>query len=468
MQQEFKRINRSFEAGSFGQNLIYAMTAAVLFFLTEGAGFSAATIGTLLLVIRIYGLIVDPIIAVAIEKTNTKWGKYKPYIVCTPPIISILFMALFFRPNLSQESYLVYVYVITILFWTVYAFFDISFWSVFPAISKDGQFRLKLIRNVKMAALFAVTGYGVVNMPLVGILGQGSYLKGFFLESVIYGSIFLISGILVARELLSNEAAKDVGLSNCYETKDKISKKNNKLKLSEMLKALFANSPLITVIGAKLLIYTSLGIKGGLTIYYYKFSLGSDKLTSIPSLVSLPVTLIILVVSPMLIKKFGNKKTMSFSLGISVILSLIYIFNMKVPYFYVVIDGLSDALSGLFSLVITNMVTSTVEYGEWKTNIRLESMTLATNTISSKLTSGISAAISGWILTGIGYVPGKVQSAATLSSLHNIMVWVPVIGCTIAIVILSKYKFTSEMYKNIVKEIETRKQEKIDILDLEL
>lgn len=456
----FKKVNLHFALGGMSQNFVYSLMLAFLFFFTEGVGFSAATIGTLLLVVRIYGLIADPIIAVIIEKTNTKWGKYKPYIVSMPPIISVFLMAIFFKPNFSQGTHLIYVYVVTLLFWTAYSFFDIAFWSIIPAISKDEGLRLNLLKNVKMAALFATFGLGIVQMPLVGILGQGSYLKGFFILSIIVASLFLVFGLMLAKELFLNESTKDLGLNSSSATKDKKANENNKLKLSDMVKALSANSPLITVIVAKLFIYISLSMKMNLIIYFYKFSLGNDKLGSLSSLISLPVTLILLAIAPILLKKYGNKKVISFSLAISVILSFIYIVNIKVPYFYIAIDGLSNAFLGLYSLIITNMVVATVEYGEWKTNIRLESIILSTNTISSKLTSGLSAAIGGWILTGIGYIPGKVQSAETLSRLHNILVWIPVIGFAIGILILSRYKLTSEMYKNIVKDLESRNQER--------
>ncbi|GAA0077080.1 MFS transporter [Clostridium sp. CTA-5] len=454
-----KKINRCFAMGGLGQNLVYALMSAFLFFFTEGVGLSAATIGTLLFVVRIYGLIVDPIIAVIIEKTNTKWGKYKPYIISMPPIISILLIALFFRPNLSSGTHIIYVYVVTILFWTAYAFFDIAFWSIIPAITKDENFRFKLLQSVKTASVFAIFGFGIAQMPLVDILGNGSYLKGFFLLSVILGSLFLIFGLMLSKELFSNESLKDLGLSKASEIKDKKVKKNNKLKLSDMIKALLANSPLINVISAKLFIYTALYIKTSLLIYFYKFSLGNDKLGSFSNLIALPVTLILIAISPKLLKKYGNKKVMSYFLGISVIISFIYIINFKVSYFYIIIDGLSSAIVGMYSLVITNMVVSTVEYGEWKTNTRLESIILSTNTISSKLTSGMSAAISGWILNGIGYIPGKVQSMETLSNLHNAIVWIPVVGYGIAIIILSRYKLTSEMYNNIVKDLEIRNKE---------
>ena len=452
---EFKKINIRFALGGMGQNLIYALVGGgFLFYYTEAAGFSAATIGTLLLVVRIYGLVVDPFIAIIIEKTHTQWGKYKPYITFMPPIISLLFVALFYQPNLSQDSYLIYVYIITLLFWTAYAFFDISLWAMVPSITKEENKRMKLLTTSKMAILFAAFCLGIVQMPLIKWLGQNDYSVGFLLLSIILAITFTICGLL-----LSNSMGSINKTDNDGERREKVERK---ISLGDMVKALIANKPLIIIILAKVLIYIPVSIKTSLAIYFYKYNLGNDTLTSVSSLISLPVTLILVALIPKLIKKYSDKVIMLFILIVHGVISLIYIVNTDISMVYLIIDGVSTAALGVYSLIITNTVASAVEYGEWKTNLRLESLIFSTNTISSKFASGISGAMAGWILTGIGYVPGTTQSAGTLSALHQVMVWIPVVGITLGAIIMTRYKLTSKMYKEIVKELELRKQECTD------
>ncbi|EJQ43565.1 sugar (Glycoside-Pentoside-Hexuronide) transporter [Bacillus cereus BAG6X1-2] len=449
----FKRINTRFALGGMGQNLVYVlMSSSFLFYFTEAAGFSAATIGTLLLVVRIYGLIVDPMIAVAIEKTNTKWGKYRPYITFMPPIISLLCVAVFYHPNLSQDSYLIYIYIITLLFWTAYAFFDISFWSMVPSITKEENMRMKLLTTTKMAVLFVSFGLGIVLMPVIKFFGDNDYSVGFLLLSIILAIIFTVCGLILANSLSF--------MNNTDNNGEKRKVQEDNIKVSDMLRALIDNKPLIVIILSKLCIYLAVTIKGSLAIYFYKYNLGNDTLGSISSLVSLPVTLILVALTPKFMKKYSDKVIMLFMLVIHTGISLIYILNTDISTVYLIIDGVSSAALGVYSLIITNMVASTVEYGEWKTKVRLESIIFSTNTISSKLATGISAAIAGWVLTGIGYVPGMTQSASTLNKLHQIMVWIPVVGIVIGAIILLKYTLTSKMYKEIVKELESRKQER--------
>jgi len=450
----FKKISRRFALGGLGQNLIYVlMSAGFLFYFTEAAGFTGATIGTLLLVVRIYALIAEPIIAIIIEKTNTRWGKYRPYITVFPPIISLLFVALFWSPPLDQGTHLIYIYAVTILFWTAYAFFDISFWSMVPSITKVEDKRIKLLTLCKLAIMFAAFGLGIAQMPLVKWLGNNDYSEGFFLLSIILAVIFTICGLLLAQSLnfMNNKTEEGQAIPVA---------KANPVKGLQMLKALLANKPLIIIILAKLAIYIPVTLKGNISIYFYKYNLGNDILSSYASMVSLPITLILVAFTPKLIKKFSDKKVMLAIVLVHTVLSFIYIVNTDAPIFYIAIDGFSNAAMGVYSLIITNMVASTVEYGDWKTGVRMESIIFSANTISSKLATGISAAIAGWVLSGIGYMPGLTQSEATLNALHQIMVWVPVIGCAIGGILLFKYNLTSRMYSEIVTDIEKRNQER--------
>ena len=446
----FNKIIKNFTFGGIGQNLIYGlMTGAYLFFFTEAAGFSAATIGTVLLVVRIYGLIADPIAAVLIEKTDTKWGKYKPYITVMPVVISLLLVALFYHPPISQGAYLVYIYILTILFWTAYAFFDISYWSLVPSITKEEGKRMKLLTVAKMGILFAAFGLGIVQMPLVNLLGSGNYNTGFLYLSIILAVIFTIAGVTLAKSL--SLITEDV------DSKGKAAKE--KVTVKQMISALSANKPLISIIVAKMFIYIPVSLKGALVIYFYKYQLGNDSLGSFASMLSLPLTLFLVALAPKLIKKYSDKKIMTVFIIFQALISMLYIINTDVSSYYIVIDGVSNALLGVYSLLITNMVASTVEYGEWKTGHRTESIIFSTNTISSKLATGLSGAFAGWILTGIGYTPTGTQTVETLVRLQYVLAIVPAVGLVISAFLLRSYILTSDRYKQICADLAEGKHE---------
>lgn len=441
--QNFNKIVRSYTLGGIGQNLVYAlMTSAYLFYFTEAVGFSAATVGTILLVVRIISLFIDPCVAVLVEKTNTRWGKYKPYVIVMPAIISLLLIALFFQPGFSKPVYLIYIYVITLLFWLAYAFFDIAYWSLVPSITKDESKRVKLLTVCKSGILFAAFGLGITQMPLVNLLGNKNYRTGFLILAIILACLFTIAGWLLSRSL---SIIEDENTTNTNSRK--------KLTLKDILNALKYNDQLIVLIIAKLAIYIPLSIKSALVIYFYKYQLGNDSLGSFASMIALPLTLILISSCPKLLKKYSDKYIMSICVLIQIVLYLIYFIQTDISMFYIVIDGMSSAMLGVYSLFFTNMIATCVEYGEWKTEIRTESIIFSTNTISSKLATGLSGAIAGWVLTGIGYNPGMVQTPQMLMTLKSLLSIVPVAGLLIGILALRYYQLNSDLYQKIILDL---------------
>lgn len=442
----FNKIIRDFTMGGIGQNLVYAfISAAYLFYFTEAVGFSAATVGTILLVVRIVSLFIDPCVAVLIEKTNTKWGKYKPYITVMPVMISLLLVGLFFQPNISKELHLIYVYVMTMLFWAAYAFFDIAYWSLVPSITKDAEKRVKLLTICKSGILFAAFGLGIGQMPLVHLLGQGNYGRGFSMLSVIVAIVFSVAGLMLSRTV---SKFNDIGTGSA-----KAKKATDKITGKQMITALKGNGQLIILTFAKLAIYIPIAVKSALGIYFYKYQLGNDSLGSFGSMVALPLTLILISACPKLLKTYSDKQVMSLFVLVQMTLCVCYILTTDLSAFYIVIDGISSALLGVYSLFFTNMVAACVEYGEWKTKIRMESVIFSTNTITSKLATGLSGAIAGWVLTGIGYNPNAAQTPQMLSALHYVLVFVPAIGLLIGFLVLRKYILTADMYKKIVSDL---------------
>lgn len=446
--QNSSSLRWSYALGGFGQNLIYGlMSSYFLFFFTDVSGMSAAAVGTILLVARIYGLFVDPMVAVAIEKTQTKLGKYRTYIGIIPPIISILFIGIFYSPSFSDTAYLIYAYVLTLLFWTAYAFFDISYWSILSSFTQNSEERAKLLTLVKTFALFAGAGVGIVAIPLVKLLGDGNDARGFFSLAVIFSAIFLVFGFLLFKKLKVDTT--DITQEG---TADK--QKNSMKDLGVLLKT---NTPLIIAITAKLCVYLGMTIKSSLILYFYKYQLGNEGLYSMYSLVMLVGSFCFVLLTPVVIKKFGTKNAFRVFLIVTLIPVIIYSFSFDNAMIYVILDGIAMGSMGVYSLVVTNMVADTVEYGEWKTGVRAEGIIYSTNTISSKFASGISAALAGWILTGIGYVANQDQSVEVLNKLHWLMVIIPVVGIILTFIAMSFYSLSSERYNEIVAELNKRK-----------
>lgn len=236
------------------------------------------------------------------------------------------------------------------LFWAAYAFFDIAYWSLVPSITKDAEKRVKLLTVCKSGILFAAFGLGIGQMPLVHFLGSGDYSKGFLFLGIIVAIIFSIAGLMLSRTVSK--------FNDTDSQATKVKKTVKKITGKEMITALKGNGQLIILTFAKLAIYIPISIKSALGIYFYKYQLGNDSLGSFGSMVALPLTLILISSCPKLLKKYSDKQVMTVFVAIQMTLCLCYILTTDLSAFYIIIDGISSALLGVYSLFFTNMVAA--------------------------------------------------------------------------------------------------------------
>jgi GPH family glycoside/pentoside/hexuronide:cation symporter/probable glucitol transport protein GutA len=131
--------------GALGQNMIFAMVSGFLMlFLTDYAGIAAAVVGTLFLVARIWDAVDDPVQGFLIDRTRTKWGRFRPWLLIATIIGCVVSVMLFIMPALSPTGKIVYLYITYILYGIIFSFYDIPYWSLIPAMTEDTQERTRL------------------------------------------------------------------------------------------------------------------------------------------------------------------------------------------------------------------------------------------------------------------------------------------------------------------------------------
>ncbi|NHW37557.1 hypothetical protein GQF04_23890, partial [Paenibacillus aceris] len=187
MQQVGGKVKWSFGLGAMGQNMVYGlMTFLLLVFYTDVLGVSAAFVGTLFLVVRIWDAVLDPVIAVVVDRIHTRWGKFRPFVLAGGILISVLTVLCFYAPDLSPVMKTVYVIVTYALWNTAYALFDVPFWSLAPAMTIDPVERTKVISIGKMLGVLGSTIAGGASLPMIHAIGNGNAAKGYFWTAVIF------------------------------------------------------------------------------------------------------------------------------------------------------------------------------------------------------------------------------------------------------------------------------------------
>ncbi|WP_263560541.1 glycoside-pentoside-hexuronide (GPH):cation symporter [Paenibacillus polymyxa] len=429
----------SYSLSSYGMNVIYNLTAVYLmFFYTDSFGLNALAVGTLLMVARVIDAVVDIFIGIAVDNTNTRWGKFRPYMFIGAFLVTLTTLALFLSPDLSSAGKLVYAYV-TYIAWSIsYSILDIPYWSLSAAITKDAAERTKVVtvpRTVASAGLWTVN---VVALPLVhffnGWAGAVAVLCGLFFVCM----MFTVFGV-----------------------KEKhVVPRHEKQTLKGVLRLFFIeNRPLRLLIISFFIIEMTANIRNAFTLYYFKYNLGAEAF--IPLFMGLTVGFQIAgnVAVPFIAKWIGKKGTSIAGVLITSIsmIALFFCGNSIVLVF--ILSCIISFGVGLNYVVMSTMLADCVDYGEWKTGNRSEGMVFSANVFRAKLAAAIGSAVGGYALALAGYQPNIVQTNTTLIWLTLLFTIIPGVLTFLSVFPMKNYELTETMNRKIVQEVRARREQ---------
>lgn len=435
----------SYGFSGVGINIFWGMPMMYLvIYFTDVFGISAAAVGTLLLVARIWDAVNDPMMGTVVDRTQTKWGKCRPYMIFGSIALAVSFVMLFSGPiSLGSTGKLVYAYVAYILFGMIYTVVDIPSNALISSITEDSKERTNLVTLRRTLANFGmVMGIGLVP-PLVNLFGRGNQVKGYSMTAIILGSI---AGLLI---MLSGITAKE----------RVVSRKQEKFSVKSMINILKANTPLLVIASVFMVNQIATSIKSAAMAYYFSYNLGKPELIAFGSIISLVSVIVGTMIIPVVLKKISKKNAIKYGLLVVAISSLALVFisyqNITMIMIMFSINGLASAFGLALPFVL---VVDTVEYGEWKTGIRSQGLVFSTMTFATKLATAIGGALLGYILTFTGYIPKGVQPELALKGILVCIAVLPMIVAIIGVILMRFYKLDEELYSKIIADLKERKE----------
>lgn len=432
----------AYSMGAFGQNFVYGIMMSYLMnFYTDSVGIAPAVVATLFLVARIWDAVNDPLTGFIIDRAHPRSGKYRPFILVGGILIGVATVLCFINPNFSMTGKIVYVFVAYLLWTSVYSFMDIPYWSMVASMSENPGERTKIVAWPKTSATIGSLIAYVITIPLVSMLGGKDSSKGFFWTAVIYGAICAGGAIIAA--LKTKERVRIVP------------KPNEKFRDSINLVA--QNKPLKLVLLVTLFSGIAITMKQTIGVYYFDYVVGNKDLVSIFVGVGLiPMVAAMLLTAP-ISKKFGKKNTIiAGGLVGAVFSAAIYFVQGWLVFAF---NALSMVGIGVMMIITLSMQADTVEYGEWKTGKRSESIIFSFGTFATLLSGALGGAIPGYWLGWSGYVAGAVQNAASLNAMNMMLSWAPAVGLLILVIVMFFYDLSEKRYGEILKELESRRLE---------
>ena len=438
----------SYGIGAFGKDLVYAFVATYLMmFFTDEVGLSSVFVGGLFFVSRFWDAINDPIMGNIVDNTNTRWGKFRPWILIGTLINAIVLVFLFVNPTSFLSGKMVYVYcsVAYILWGMTYTIMDIPYWSMIPSFTSDPAERDKMS---VIPRIFATIGGSTVNtfgLMIIAILGVGSNSVGYFRLGLIISIVFVISTLITV-----------------FNVKEKNTVKNQeKIKLKEVFEILFKNDQLLIIIVSVIIYQIALFLVGGFALYFFKYAIQNENLYTVFTGISTIAQVCALMLFPKLVSKLSRKIVYGLAclLPIGGFLGMFFISSISTNSVLLCMSGIIYNLGfALSSASTTVMLCDAVDYGEYKIGKRSQSIIFSMQTFIVKFATAFSGLIVGIGLNIINYVPNAIQSTQTIMGMKFIMFVVQSFLMLICLGVYMKfYKLNGDFMNNILIEIEKRR-----------
>ncbi|WP_417543015.1 melibiose:sodium transporter MelB [Methylophaga thalassica] len=419
----------SYGVGALGKDFACApIYIFLMFYFTDVAGLSAAFVGTIFLAARIIDAITDPMMGVVVDNTRSRFGKFRPWIVIGTLLNAVVLVGLFSTHLFEGTALYVYAAAAYILWGLTYTIMDIPYWSMIPALSSSREEREKLVVWPRLFASLAWFITGTYGLHIVGELGNGNQGDGFFNVAVLIAVLFVMSAFLIARNV--KEKASPAVTTEKFNFKD-------------VLTIIGKNDQLKALIGTVLSFQIANLLVGGFAIYYFSYALGNAELFPVYMMVAGVAEVAGVFLFPRIAAWLPRKHLWLIACGFPVVSCvLLLLMGFLSPANAVMIGMAGAAIKfgvGIANALQTVMLADVVDYGEYKTGRRSESVIFSVQTMLVKFAGAAGGFIVGMGLSIVGYIPNVEQSSSTIAGLEFMMIGLPAIMMILSGLVYYRY-----------------------------
>lgn len=435
----------------------------LMIFYTDVFGLPAAVVGTLFLVTRVWDSAFDPIVGVVADRTHSRWGKFRPYLLFLAIPFSVIGVLTFVTPSFGDNGKLIYAYVTYSLMMMVYSAINVPYASLLGVMSDNPKER-NTLSTYRMA--FAYIGSFIallLFMPMVNFWSGHS--KEIAAQQ--QGWTLAVAVIAVMCALL---------FIGCFAlTRERVKALHEKqAPLKEDLKDLWKNRPWWILLGAGVAALVFNSIRDGATVYYFKYFIVEEDFQTISFFgVSFVLSGLYLSVGQIaniagvilaapVSNRIGKKQTYMGSMAIATVLSILFFWfdkdNLALIFTFQIL--ISICAGSIFPL-LWSMYADCTDYSELKTGNRATGLIFSSSSMSQKFGWAIGSALTGWLLSYFGFVANEVQQAEAIQGIKMFMSFLPAAGTLLSIVFISMYPLSEKKMLEISAALKSRRAETV-------
>ena len=428
----------------------------LMIFYTDVFGLSAAVVGTMFLVTRIWDSAFDPVVGIIADRTHSKWGKFRPYLLYLAVPFAFIGILTFITPELSDMGKVVYAYLTYSLMMMVYSAINVPYASLLGVMSPDPRDR-NVLSTYRMT--FAYIGSFVallLFMPMVN----------YFAEEYSEQYSWSISVVVIAVVC----AALFYG---CFAwTKERVKPiREEQNSLRDDLKDLLHNRPWWILLGAGVAALIFNSIRDGATVYYFKYFVIEEHHEAVSFLgihfvmsglylaVGQAANIVGVILAAPISNRIGKKATYMGAMVIATVFSILFYWLDKddITMIFVFQILISICAGSVFPL-LWSMYADCADYSELKTGNRATGLIFSSSSMSQKFGWAIGSAITGWLLAYFGFQANAIQSEETIHGIKLFLSFLPAIGTVLSVVFISIYPLSENKMKEIARHLDEKRK----------
>jgi glucuronide carrier protein len=430
-----------YAAGEVGNNLTFQMVAAfVLVYYTDVAAIPAAAAGTLLLIARLWGGFTDLLAGHLVDRTSTRWGKFRPFLLFGSVPLLVLLVAVFSIPGeLDQGGTIVWAFVSYALFSLAYSFVNIPYGSLAAAMTQEADARAKLSTSRVVAASLTILVIAVAVSPQIE---RSTDLQGSLTITTI---IFAAIGVLLYLVCFAS-------------TREAVRHRAATPSVRQTVAMLRDNRPLVLLSASSVLFLAGMFALITVAVYYARDVLGNADLYIVMTVVQTAALVGAAAIVPAVVARFGKKRTYVLAGVVAVTAAIGFALAPgSMPVIGIACYGALGLGLGAINTLIFALQADTVDYGEWKSGVRAEGVSYSVLSFMRKAGQAVGGGAAAYTIGVGGYVSGvAAQSDAAVTSIRVAAGIVPAVAIAGAVAVMLAYPLTEESFRKIVGELAGR------------
>ena len=453
--------------GDMSSSMFWKLFGAYLMlFYTDVFGISAAVVGTMFAVTRVWDSFFDPVVGAFADRTSSRWGRFRPYLLFLAVPFGLIGVITFLTPPFDNTGKIVYAYVTYALMMMVYSAINVPYASLLGVMSPDPSHR-NTLATYRMT--FAYLGSFIallLFMPLVNAFGGGNVNGptrlwftapqfGWFMAVVVIAAICVV--LFLACFALTKERVEPI--------------KHEKTSLKTDFRDLVHNKPWWILLGAGVSSLVFNSIRDGATVYYFKYYVDETAVGNI-SILGLPFVLsgiylgvgqaaniVGVILAAPVSNRIGKRNTFISSMALATVLSVIFFwFNKDQLYLIFVFQILISICAGSIFPLLWSMYADCADYSELRTGNRATGLIFSSSSMSQKFGWAFGSAITGWMLAQFGFKANAVQSAETIQGIKMFLSILPAVGALLSLVFIYFYPLSESKMKTITAELQEKRK----------